>query len=123
MHETPDRTKLGVDASSQELPSHVSANPPYVPSLSNPPTAMQSVELTHDKARRKVDPPLLPFALGTIDQAVPFQDSIRVCPSLPTVWQLVESVHVTAARVLLSPASLGLGTIDHELPSQVSTKV
>ena len=73
------------------------------------------------------------FGLGTTDQLLPFQDSARVCwkgagrpvsKYEPTAVQAVAEVQETPNSLLLSsvPAS-GLGTTDHLLPFQDSTRV
>ena len=71
--------------------------------------------------------PLL--GLGTIDQLVPFQDSISVWSRLlplryePTAVQELDERQATPPRPLLTVPMLGLGTIDQLVPSKDSIRV
>jgi len=63
------------------------------------------------------------LGLGTKDQLVPFQDSMRVLKSWwPTAVHAATETQDTLRRVLL-PARLGLGTTDQLVPFQDSTRV
>ena len=70
------------------------------------------------------------LGLGTIDQADPFQDSIRVCAWAlapvrpPTATQAEGLLHDTALKALSKVDDVsGLGTIDQADPFQDSIRV
>jgi len=70
------------------------------------------------------------LGLGTRDQAVPFQVSIKVRYRVlvfdgndtPTAVQALAEMHETPSS-LPTGSLLGLGTIDHAVPFQVSARV
>ena len=88
------------------------------------PTAVQVVAEVQDTPERSVemDPG---WGLGTTDQLVPFQDSMRVLPApllLPTAMHAAAEVQDTLLRLSLDPG-LGLGTTDQVVPFQDSMTV
>jgi hypothetical protein len=121
---------LGLRVTDQARPSQDSTKvSSIVPSLlaEYSPTATQSVELMHDTPARPL--PKLPLpAAESIDQTVPFQDSIRLpggppFESVPTAMQLAELVQDTLLRLLASNPGLGLEMDDHVVPFHDSTNV
>ena len=66
--------------------------------------------------------------LGTTDQLVPFQDSIKVLDLpltlwLPTAVHAATETHDTLKRKLRVTLGLGLATTDQPVPSHDSTRV
>src|SRR5881227_601405 len=71
---------------------------------------------------------MLRLGLGTIDQAVPSQCSVRVRGTVPllncpTAQMSLGDLAATAARPLPFVPILGLGTTDQVVPSQCSVRV
>jgi hypothetical protein len=132
---------LGLGTADQVVPSQISmrvmigcgtkASAPFEP------TAMQNVVETHETPLRSLPGKgaLLGFgfALGTMDQLVPFQTSIsvssvaRVLPlgnnTLPTAVQEFVEMQETPEKREVSGAKLTVGTTDQVVPSQLSVSV
>jgi hypothetical protein len=94
------------------------------------PTAVQEETEAHDTPLRPLFSVGEVPGLGTIDQLVPSQDSMRVCskggllPENPTAVQDEDEVQDTPFRKLISAGEVsGLGTIDQLVPTQDSTRV
>jgi hypothetical protein len=93
------------------------------------PAAVHAVGETHDTATR-LSREWEWLGLGTIDQRVPFQDSMSVFSDLfpkpvaenPAAMQTFGETHETPLKPL-SARGLGLGTIDHRVPFQDSMSV
>ena len=90
------------------------------------PTAVQNDALVHDTADKDAPKFALGFGLGTSDQFVPFQDSIRVWlvwPEDPTAVHDEALVHDTPLRAFDSLEGFGLETIDQRAPFHDSMRV
>ncbi|MGA3146258.1 MAG: hypothetical protein ABSF33_02145 [Acidimicrobiales bacterium] len=140
--ETPVRklkaSGLGLEATDHAPPFQVSISDFDVvwSSAEELPTATQLVELTHETASRTSPPGSLLTAvvpglgLGTTDQMLPSQASIRVRPGTrglteepPTAIQLVELTQETPSRESVKLPALGLGTTDQVVPLLASIRV
>jgi hypothetical protein len=120
----------GFGTMNQEEPFHCSMSDALRGGSSEAtPTAEQKVVETHEIPVRLLSKEALLLGLGTIDHAVPFHCSMRVCwatPELkvPTAVQSDDETHETPARLLFEESLVfGLGTIDHATPSHRSMSV
>jgi hypothetical protein len=110
------------------VPFHCSTSVASVLVASVKPTAVHAVADEHETSVSKADTPV-GFAVVSIVQAVPFHLSARVvavplAELLPTAVQAVAAVHETRRRRLVwAPAGLGVGTMVHAVPFQVSASV
>src|ERR1700722_1207206 len=122
---------LGVTSIDHALPSHNSA------SVSGKlcsalvvvsPTAVQASAEVHETASRSLPLPVW-LGVGTIDHCVPSHASASVAmeaadsPVKPTAMQAVSDVHEMPSSSLKLPVGLGADSIDHWVPSHVSTSV
>jgi hypothetical protein len=96
---SPRESGFGLGTIDQVVPFHDSMRVLGPPFAAVPvPTAVQALADTHDTASSKLSGPAV-FGLGTIDHAVPFQDSISVLYRLgawkPTAMQALADTHDT----------------------------
>jgi len=87
---------VGLGTTDQAVPSHDSTRVTSPDVACAHPVAVQLVALRQETPRRVLPAAPLAFGLGVIDQAVPFQDSIKVPSDSPTAVQLVELGHDTS---------------------------
>ena len=91
------------------------------------PAATQKLGLVHDTPWSRLLCEVEVFGLVTMDQAEPFQDSMRVWVTLlwalPTATQKLGLVHETPKSSLSRLPGLGLEAMDQTEPFQVSTSV
>jgi hypothetical protein len=135
---TPERREnvegfgLGVGTMDQMLPFHCSIKvwpvPPLWLKLSLKPTVQQSAALRQATPERLLVCEVV-LGVGTMDQALPFQCSIKVCcrevfplgtVAVPTAQQSEASTQATPERLLACGLLLGVGTTDQALPFQCS---
>ena len=69
---------IGLGTIDQLVPSQDSINGSFVEALPEPPTAVQSMELMQETPLSELPEAPVGLGLGTMDQAVPLYDSVRV---------------------------------------------
>jgi hypothetical protein len=123
VHETASRPPvpdvgLGLGTIDQAVPFHCSMRVSLALVVSRPPTAVQAVVEMHVIPARPSLSVALAFGLGTIDQAVPFHCSMRVCAMRFALEELPTAKHAEAVgqemltRVFPVEPAFGLGAID-----------